>query len=615
MLRYLGVAAGVFLIAAVPVFQNLAGQLAAARTNSQVTATDLARLLDLSNGPLDFFGPYLYVGAIPALVAFALIGTRRHVHPMEIGALASLLGLFIFWELFLYYGLFLTRIVPYVGLFKDFIKLEIVMGVPITIGSVLCLRWVATELMGDRHPLATGVLVSITLALVVVPQAIAIAPVIGTAQLGLSGNARVPEGYTTTLDRLHKLDPDTQAYRILWAPMDFRLFRSFETLQPNALLYRQDSALETRKAVLDTYAAIVNKQEGAIAHLLATEGVKYVVLDLADGQIPGDGWQTGQMQITSVYGTYLLTGSEAGYQAVFNGAQGMVLEQSMNGYLIYRNSYWRPMLSSYVGILRPNPGLFASLSSDVTSALDLRVAMGQELPDLLFEPISDATSYQDIESGALYSLAIGPAEITNRFQTIRLVSYSDVNLRGTWSTGDSATPLGLARFTEQRTGFIDLHPSVVAALPVGGRAIWIEYGLGSKAFGNGVVHQTPIVPGSPPVIACETSGCTIADILLVPPLPSEPKLTRFAEAYSSLLRSAGDGHRPPIAVKGDWASFYQASTDNFPSPVYDPQSWLRWLGLAFGYLVLIASLVIAFLPGFDRLQDGQTFASPIDGQQ
>jgi hypothetical protein len=55
--------------------------------------------------------------------------------------------------------------------------------------------------------------------------------------------------------------------------------------------------------------------------------------------------------------------------------------------------------------------------------------------------------------------------------------------------------------------------------------------------------------------------------------------------------------------------------DKFPSPVYDPQSWLRWLGLAFGYLVLIASLVIAFLPGFDRLQDGQTFASPIDGQQ
>ena len=133
--------------------------------------------------------------------------------------------------------------------------------------------------------------------------------------------------------------------------MDWRVYRSFLTLQPTALLYREDSSAAARAAVLDSYEAIVNDLETRVAPLLGSQAVKYVVVDLADRQEPGDPWQTGQRTVAHVSGTNLLAGNVARYLDVLKKTPGLQVERATSRYIIYRNLDWQSMLSQFSGVL------------------------------------------------------------------------------------------------------------------------------------------------------------------------------------------------------------------------------------------------------------------------
>jgi hypothetical protein len=341
---------GAFVLAAVPVFQSLGGQVASLQSTSDSLFADLTRLLAQSNGYSDFFSPYLFVGAIPAVIAMAAMGIRKDVHPLEIGLVGSFLALILFWALFWHWGPALVRAVPGLALFKDFIKLQIVMAVPLTVASIACLRWLGSAFKAGSPRALIVPLTAVTLALVIGPEWITAGPAIRSGQLGLNADSKVPATYAQVFDRLHAIDSNSDAYRVLWIPMDFRVFRSFESLQPETLLYRDDSSPEAKAAVLNTYQAIAGDQLETISPLLATEGVKYVVLDLVDGQKPGEPWQTGPKSVVSVFGTYLLTGSETEYRALLDNTPGLGLVIK-DKYLVYKNLEWRPVLKSYAGIL------------------------------------------------------------------------------------------------------------------------------------------------------------------------------------------------------------------------------------------------------------------------
>jgi hypothetical protein len=613
MAKYVVAAAVAFGLGILPLLQSLPAQVQGASTASGSVSADLVSRLAQSQGALDFFVPFLFVGAVPAFAGIVWLSRRRDAHPVELAAAFSFAILIVFWEVFARNGVQIVRAVPLIGLFKDFIKLQIVMGVPLTVLSVMVVRWTVAQWSGSASQVVRLPLASIFAMLLLIPQGAVVSPDILSLRFGLAPSQEVPNGFVQTVTRLHSIDTNAANYRVLWLPMDFRVFRSFESLEPSVLLYREDSSAAAKQAVLDTYLAIVGRKGIVIATMLATEGVKYVVLDKVDGQLPGASWQTGSMNVVSVYGTYLLTGQESEYENVLDNSPGLSRLSSQGGYVIYRNLLWESIESSYSGILNPAPGFLSTAMADPLAAASLRLALRKELPSILFEPYGDLTGDRSLDRRAIFTLTAVDTNGADHSRNVRLITDADVVQMGDWTSSEPGEPLGFAQFKEQGTGFLSLRQPVLEGLVEGTRLIWIEVKRNDVDNGlDGVTHSVAVDPVSGPHVACTSPGCTVSYMLLVPPLSTAAPVTRYAAAYSPLLRSPDNGHSPPIRIGGDWASIFQPSVHGTPSAIYDPTSWWRWAALGFGYLFVLTFCLAAFMPDLDRCRSERPRSGPMN---
>ncbi len=362
----------VFMLAVVPVLQILPGFSATVQASQSTLQSDL--LARIAWSPVgDFFTPYVLVGVIPALVGCLILSSFRDVRPAEWAAAASLLAVLLLWAAMRQVGATVASIFPLITLYKDFIKWQIVLAIPLVILSVLGLRWasslgLATRRRAGRRDGALRRSLILALAtLVLVPVALGQQPQVmyetGLAQvpngqalltglLGLPSWAQVPLSYAYVLNKLQRVDPHTLDYRVLWVPIDWRLIQTARTTDTNLLLYWADGSAQSRQAISRTFDAIAKGQEDKIAPLLADDGVKYLVLDLADGQDRNSElWQKGSPTNLPVWGTQALVGKPAEYKKILSTTPGLSVMEDAGRWVIYRNLNWRPILSSFTGLV------------------------------------------------------------------------------------------------------------------------------------------------------------------------------------------------------------------------------------------------------------------------
>jgi hypothetical protein len=752
-LIFAGTLVPVFLLGAIPVFQILAGYGTEIQSLRSVLLNDFQLRLS-RNTVYDFFVPYSFVGLVPVLVGIALIGFRRDVHRAEWAAAVSLLSIISLWEILRRAGLRIAHIVPQIALFKDFIKLQILLALVVTVLSIMALRWLLspkrrrTSLFARLSFVATRGLLVGGVLLLIAPIALRERAALASGQLGLPETARVPSTYEQVLGGIHQSDRSPGEYRILWLPIDWRFFLSSRSIEPGDLLYYQDAPPAARKAVLDSFNSIASGSHDEIAPLLGQLGVKYIVVDLADGQVPGELWQKGHMLVADVWGTQVLSGAVPEYLSVLNDSPGLDLVATNKAVAVFRNNEWLPILKTYAGALgldsrsiepvitldkrslplkwvgygsawrqgsdgsvsisapqsiqdhawvpvsatfpvvagntyqvagtmqfqnvsashvkiiwsgkvaaadtqtvvigghdgsgtiptttvvaaptgstigqlflmggwanggnglsrftnfTVTPVLIAPSLSSLTSHVEQRLPLEKELPELLLEPALRPGDDLTKRSETFWLSDTDPMAAQTIEHTVRLITYRDVNLAGRWGVNGVAGPSGLAQFSEYAGGRISIRPGVTSAYPKGSQLIWLEYAKGSAGPAAASLHHETIDSATSASISCSQPSCTIANILVVPPVPSTRRVTRFAEAYSPLLVTP-DGRRRPIAVSDDWASVYVPAPRGVPSSAYAPASLIRWLGLAVGHATIgLATIGLALLLGLIRRLDG-----------
>jgi hypothetical protein len=583
----------VFLLAATPVLQILSGFGRTVEASRQTLQNDLVVRLDWDSA-IHFVTPYLIVGAIPALLAFLLLPTVRDARRAEWAAAVSLVSIVVLWETLQRIGPVLVIQFPIVALYKDFIKLQILLAVPLMILSVAAMRW-AIGWMRTRQlntyslgvPLA--VLLLLPLALGHQPPVIyetGLPSVLNgqallSGQLGLPSWAEVPRSYADVLNKLRREDPHPLDYRVLWIPIDWRLLQMSRTADTNLLLYWADGSAQSQAAISTTFDAVVDGKVQQIAPLLADLGVKYVVLDLVEGQDRNsEAWEKGSPTNLSVWGTQALTGRPADYKAILSKARGLSLVEDTGSWVVYRNLDWRPILSSYSGLLTVNGSLLSN-----REWLD---SLWHELPDFLIEA-GDPAPVPASLAGRHYSFGAGTGVKGSESKRVRLLTGYDLSLANGWVVDRSPSALGIERFNQHGNGSITVSSEILRAAPIGSRIVWLEYTSSETEPTNGLIGSVAVAPGRI-TINCNRPNCIIANVLLVPPLPNGSQIARFGYAYSPLLR-APDGDRAATAFPGDWASLYSPPPRGYPSSVTSSSSELRLFVLVFGYFVAFAGLI------------------------
>jgi hypothetical protein len=361
----------VFLLAAIPVLQILPGFGTLIQATQEENQRDFVIRLAGNSVP-DFFKPYFVVGAIPAVLGFLLLSSLSDVRPSEWAAGASFVSVLALWEGLQLFGPSVARVLPLVLLYKDFIKLQIVLAIPLVILSITALRWASKLSLPGRSGLIRYGTVPIA-TLIVLPLVFGnqLTPVYGTrpstplngqalisGQVGLPSWAGVPPAYTGVLSALRRADPETNSYRVLWMPIDWRLLQMSRASDVNLLLYRAEDSAQARQAVSDAFSAIVNDQAEQIAPLLADQAVKYLVVDMTDGQDRNsEPWEIGPRTLASVWDSQILAGRPGDYKKVLDMTRGLSVVQSTANWVIYRNLDWRPVLKSYKALITIAPSM------------------------------------------------------------------------------------------------------------------------------------------------------------------------------------------------------------------------------------------------------------------
>jgi hypothetical protein len=355
-----------FLLAAVPVLQILPGFATLIQSTQSTLNSDLlARLAQ--NSVSDFVTPYLVVGVFPAIAAVLLLTSYADVRASEWAAAASVLLIVVLSDALRVIGPAVAAAFPLIAMYKDFIKLQLVLAVPLVILSITAVRWALAFGMRWRGLPRYGPVIPIAL-LLVLPLVFGVPPsplyvtsssasvnglALVSGQLGLPTWARVPLAYTEVLDALRREDPDNLNYRVLWIPIDWRLLQTGRATDMNLLVYRGDGSADSQDAVKRTFNAIVSGKEHQISALLADQGVKYIVLDLTDGQDGnGESWEKGPRTVAAVWNTQALVGNPADYKDVLSKTKGLKIVRDTGNWILYRNLDWRPVLSSYAALLR-----------------------------------------------------------------------------------------------------------------------------------------------------------------------------------------------------------------------------------------------------------------------
>jgi hypothetical protein len=171
--------------------------------------------------------------------------------------------------------------------------------------------------------------------------------------------------------------------------------------------------------------------------------------------------------------------------------------------------------------------------------------------------------------------------------TVRLLIASDLTLSGKWAVNALPDRLGIEHFTDHGGGSISLPASLLKSIPPGSKLEWTEYAPGETEVANGVPSSIDLSTDTPSV-RCRNENCTIVNVLIVPSFARKGSITRLGYAFSPVLLTP-DGHRSPVSLPGDWASFYHPTPDGgYPSPLYDRSTLSRWLGLIVGLIAIAA---------------------------
>jgi hypothetical protein len=250
--------------------------------------------------------------------------------------------------------------------------------------------------------------------------------------------------------------------------------------------------------------------------------------------------------------------------------------QSAGGFTRYVNMAVEPMTSPDLATLSGHPEQLQSL--------------WRELPDFLIE--SETSPSPRLDGVSVLSLGVGGPAI---YDQVRLLTASDLTVSGEWAVNALADRVGLERLTNRGGGALSVSRGVLNLEPPGSKIVWLEYKPGDLEPANAEVGTAQATLGKVS-ISCHVTNCTIANILLVPPLTSAGSVSRFAYAYSPLLRTpAGTS---PMHFEGDWASLYGQVTRGYPSALYDGSTLVRVFGLVVGHVVAFAGLFSGLLSGW-----------------
>lgn len=347
MIRFTAMFMAIALVCSIPVVALAHGEASVAASAASSLAKQLITSVRATSGS-QFAVPYLYVGLLPAAVGACVIVARHGHAPSERAVVVATTIVIYVWIILRLMPMQLLHLWIGFALFKDFIKLQILFGIPVTVLTIVAIQFTASRLVVPRPARLAACLVGITLVAgpsLVVQGGAAISGDVGIASY------RVPSQYQSALTAIHRRDPVSQAYRDLWLPQDFPVFGTLSTLDPSSLVYRPGSSPLVRGTVIRTFDAFVRDDPADVAPLLAQVGVRFVVVATTLRVQADAPFEAARPNIAAIAGTKLLAGAPRYFINILDRAQGLVRVSQGDGYKIYENKLWYPIVSHYRGLL------------------------------------------------------------------------------------------------------------------------------------------------------------------------------------------------------------------------------------------------------------------------
>jgi hypothetical protein len=239
-------------------------------------------------------------------------------------------------------------------------------------------------------------------------------------------------------------------------------------------------------------------------------------------------------------------------------------------------------------------------------------SLWNELPTLLIETGVPSQSL-GLSGVTAFSLTTGRVNLADPTGQVQLLTPADLSIPRGWAVNALADATGIEHYLNQGGGAITPTTPVINSAVPGSTLVWIEYRSGEDEPSNGSVRSVSVTTGRIS-IGCQFQNCTIANILLVPPLPSSKRVARLAYGYSPMLRAPND-HRGPVKLSSDWASIYAPPPQGYPSPQYDPSTILRLVAILFGHIFALAGLLAPTVrrwPGQFLLEGARKRSAVID---
>ncbi len=347
MVQFVGVFVSATVACSLPLLLIAHGEgITAAITGPSLTTQLITSVRTTS--VTQFAVPYAYFGLIPAALGAAVIAFRSDRSTFERAVVVSAAMIFLLWVALRLLPLQLVHLWIGIALFKDFIKLQMLFGVPVTVLTIAGIRIVATKaIMPKLTRMAVPLLVGAAVAGVLVSGNGA---ALASGNMGLT-SYRVPSVYASALSALQRRAPAGSSYRVLWLPQDLPTVGTLSTLDPSSLVYRSDAAPPVRKTVLQTFDAFVESDDTDIAPLLAQDGVRFVVVATAPRMQPDATFESARPNIAAIGGTQVLAGSPRYFLDILDQAPGIIRVARANGYELYENRLWQPMLTHYRAML------------------------------------------------------------------------------------------------------------------------------------------------------------------------------------------------------------------------------------------------------------------------
>jgi hypothetical protein len=155
-----------------------------------------------------------------------------------------------------------------------------------------------------------------------------------------------------------------------------------------------------------------------------------------------------------------------------------------------------------------------------------RLSLWREVPQALLEPFLTTTSAADPTTPTIF-LTDGQLTSIPRDRQVRLLTHSDLRFQGSWGVDSVPDATGIEKFTEGSSGRIYIPDSLISQTAPGTRLIWLEYKPGTTWPSDAVVRERSVQSVQGDYVSCSVAGCTIANLLLAPPLKADGPVARI----------------------------------------------------------------------------------------